>query len=670
LIFKEWRFSSIVIVDERKERMPIRRSVNIDAPLLTDYCRLPTDVILAHFERSEYMTKRWFWLGFAVLAVITSAFYAAAAKTEFFKIEELQPGMKGIGKTCFHGAKPEEFQVEILGVLRGVNPGASAVLAKFSGGLLDKIGIFEGMSGSPVYIDGKLLGAVAFSYSFAKEAIGGITPITQMVEAFSETGDPSSEIKIIANKSPIWNYRMPVSSSASKPRDLSVLASDIRQQSFSTSFDGHALIPIATPLSMGGFHSKTLKVFAPQFRAMGMSALQGIGAGSQGKAVSAGEFSGMPFEPGSNIVVSLVRGDLDVSAGGTVTYVEGNRLYAFGHSLLELGFTELPMQRANAITVFPSLESSFKILEPGEVVGAIRQDRGMGIYGIIGEKPRMAPIQVRLTTSRGIKKVFKYDVARDPFLTPVLVNLAVYNTIVSSERAQGAITLKVKGTINVKDESPVEVYNCFSSDSDAPALASRSIAVPVNYLMSAGYSNLDLQNIDLEISVQEKDLTAVLDSVRLDRSEIKAGESVDVEISWNKTNGEIIREIYPVKIPENASPGALTMLVADGESLMSLDEQEEGENLVPRDLSQLIRFINNLRKNDHLYVRFFRQEPGAVVKGEGLPGLPPSILSILKSDRKAGAIIPIRTSTLMEYELPATDYLVSGAKALKLLVKP
>jgi hypothetical protein len=615
------------------------------------------------------MTKRWFWLGLAVLAMITPAFYAAAAKTEFFKIEELQPGMKGIGKTCVHGSKPEEFQVEILGVLRGVNPGANAVLAKFSGGLLDKIGIFEGMSGSPVYINGKLLGAVAFSYSFAKEAIGGITPITQMVEAFSETGDPSSEIKIIANKSPIRDYRRPLSSSASKPIDLPVLANDMRQQSPSTSFDGHALIPIATPLSMGGFHSKTLKIFAPQFRAMGMSTLQGIGGGGQGKAAQvSGEAS--PFEPGSNIVVSLVRGDLDVSAGGTVTYVDGNRLYAFGHSLLELGFTELPMQRANAITVFPSLESSFKILEPGEVAGAIRQDRGMGIYGIIGEKPRMAPIQVRLTTSRGIKKIFKYEVARDPFLTPVLVNLAIYNTIVSSERAQGAITLKVKGTINVKDELPIEVDNCFSSDSDASALASRSIAVPVNYLMSAGYSNLDLQSIDLEISVQEKDLSAVLDSVRLDRAEIKAGESVDVEISWNKANGEIIRENYPVKIPENASPGALTMLVADGASLMLLDEQEEGENLVPRDLSQLIRFINNLRKNNHLYVRFFRQEPGAVVKGEGLPGLPPSILSILKSDRKVGAIIPIRTSTLMEYEMPAIDYLVSGAKALKLLVKP
>jgi hypothetical protein len=620
------------------------------------------------------MIRRRLWLGLPMLTILTlaaPAFITASAKTEFFKVEDLKPGMKGIGKTCFHGTQPEEFQVEILGVLHGVKPGSNAVLAKFSGGLLDKAGIFEGMSGSPVYIDGKLLGAVAFTYSFAKEAIGGITPITQMVEAFREVGSSPSEINIIANKNSLRNYRLPLPARANRPASSPAPATELLPQSFSTSLDGHALIPIATPLSMGGFHSSTLKAFTPQFRALGLSLLQGIGGiGQRTTAQASGESAGAPFEPGSNIVVALVHGDLEVSAGGTVTYVDGNRLYAFGHNLFELGFTELPMQKARAITVFPSLDSSFKILEPEEIAGTIRQDRGMGIYGIIGEKPRMTPVQIQMSTSRGAKKVFKYDVARDSVLTPALVNLVVYNTLVSSERARGVSTLRVKGTINVKGESAVEIENRFSSDSAAPDAASKSIAVPVSYLMSAGYSNLDIQGIDLEISVQEKDLSSVLDSVRLSRAEVKAGESMDVEISSMKANGEIIRETYPVKIPENASPGYLTMLVADGASLMSLDEQEEGESLIPRDLTQLIRFLNNLRKNDHLYVRFFRQEPGAVVKGEGLPGLPPSILAMLKSDRKAGALTPIRTSTLMEYELQATDYVVEGAKALRLLVKP
>ena len=608
------------------------------------------------------MAKRSFWLVFAALALGAPSLWTVFARMEFFKIEDLQPGMKGIGKTCYQGTRLEEFQVEILGVLKGVTPGANAVLARFSGGLLDKTGIFEGMSGSPVFVDGKLLGAVAYSYPFAKEAIGGITPITQMVDAFSQTIAPP--VKGVLSESRLWNYRLPLPASLKRPAELPILASDTAQQPILAAFGGHSLIPIATPVSMGGFRSETLKLFAPQFRAMGLSLLQG--AGSKG----AGEHDNPALEPGSNIVVSLVRGDLDVSAGGTVTYVDGNQVYAFGHDMLELGFTELPMHKARAITVFPSLQSSFKILETGEMAGTIRQDRGMGIYGIAGEHPRMVPLAIHLTTSRGVKRDLKYELARDSFLTPLLVNLTVYNTIISSERALGFVTVGLKGKITIKDEQAVEVDNRFSSESNAPSSASLSIAVPVNYLMTAGYRNLDLQSIDLEISTQEKDQAAMLDSIRLVRTEVKAGESLEVEISCEKANGDVIQKTYPVKIPENASPGPLTMLVADGATLMALDEKEEGGDIIPRDLTQLIKFINNLRKNDRLYVRFFRQEPGAVVKGEGLPGLPPSILSLLKSERRAGAISPIQTSTLMEYELPAAEYMVTGSKTLKLTVKP
>jgi hypothetical protein len=188
--------------------------------------------------------------------------------------------------------------------------------------------------------------------------------------------------------------------------------------------------------------------------------------------------------------------------------------------------------------------------------------------------------------------------------------------------------------------------------------------------MAGGYQNLDLQKIEVDISVQERDRAALLDSIRFERTEVRAGESIDLEVSFKKADGEVIQDTYPVKIPVNASPGALTLLVADGSSLMALDEKEEGELVIPRDLSQLIKFINNLRRNDRLYARFFRQEPGVVIKGEGLPGLPPSVLSILKSERKVGAVASIRTSTLMEYEMPDFEYVVSGAKSIRLLVKP
>jgi hypothetical protein len=615
------------------------------------------------------MKRCIFWLA-AFMIAITPSFSGGMTSAEFFNVEDLRPGMKGVGMTCFHGSDPEEFQVEILGVLRGISPGANAVLARFSGGLIDEVGIFEGMSGSPVYIDGKLLGAVAFSYSFAKEAIGGITPIHHMVDEFEERGSAFSEGSIRFQKSRLWNYRLPLPAFGDGSIELPDITGGTGRQQAQSGFDGGALVPITTPLNLGGFHDETLRKFSPQFRAMGMSLLQGAGGANPVPASGTSSSGGEPFVPGSNIAVSLITGDLEVSAGGTVTHIDGNRLYAFGHNLFDLGYTELPMHTAKAIAIFPRLESSFKIMEVGEQAGTIRQDRDMGIYGIIGQRPRMLPLQINMLTSRGQRKVFNYELARDSLLTPLLVNVTIYNTIISSERTQGAVTLNVRGTINVRNEQPVEVLNRFS-DTDAPSRASLSVAAPVNYLMTPGYRNLDLENIVLDIVAQENDQVAMLDSIRLDRSEVRAGEMVEVEITYKKANGESAQVSYPVNIPPNASPGALTMLIADGSTIMSHDDREvSGQPLIPRDASQLISLINNLRKNHHLYLRFYRQEPGVVVRGEGMPGLPPSILSVLQSDRKAGALSTINTSVIMEYELPETEYLVVGARSIRLRVNP
>ncbi len=612
------------------------------------------------------MGRRLFGLTLAVMVFNLLAPCGAWSKVEFFNLEDLRPGMRGIGKTCWQGTRPEEFQVEILGVLHGVTPGASVVLARLSGGMIDKTGVFEGMSGSPVFIDGKLLGAVAYSFSYAKEAICGISPITQMIRAF-EQDESLPGTKVIFKSAAFEDSWLHLTELASSRKGLTVTAADIGQQPLLAAYGGHSLVPIATPVSAAGFDSQTLKVFAPKLRTLGLSILQGIGGAGSG---APSDFDDSPLEPGSNIVIPLVRGDLDVSAGGTVTFVDGNKLYAFGHSLLNLGFTELPMHKGRAIIVFPSLENSFKILETGPPAGAIRQDRGAGVFGIVGETVRMVPLTVSLTTSRGIKRQLRYELARDVFLTPLLVNLTVYNTIIASERAVGFATVRVKGKIQIKNEEPVVIDNRFSSNSNAPSDASLSVAIPVNYLMSAGYKNLELEKIELEITAQEVDQAAVLDSIRVNKTEVKAGEPLELEIAYKKASGELLRDIYPVRIPANASPGPLAMLVADGTTLMSIDDREEGETLIPRDLSQLIRFINNLRKTDRLYVRFFRREPGVGLKGEGLPGLPPSVLSILRSERKDGAWTPIRTSTLSEHELPASEHMITGWKTLTLQVKP
>jgi hypothetical protein len=255
-------------------------------------------------------------------------------------------------------------------------------------------------------------------------------------------------------------------------------------------------------------------------------------------------------------------------------------------------------------------------------------------------------------------------------LTPVLLNMTVYNTITASERAQGGATIGVTGKIGIGNRPEVRVAGRFSSRSEAVQNAALSVAVPVNYLMEAGYPDLDLERIDLEISVLEKDRSARLDSIRVDRREVRAGDSVELMMTAQRPDGEILREVRTVRIPATASPGPLTLTLADGSALTTLEQQQEGGALTPRDLGQLIGFLNRMRRNDRLYLRFSRREPGVVMRGEGMPGLPPSILSVLQSERKSGALTAIRTSTIAEYELPASDDVIAGSRSVAIEIKP
>lgn len=604
----------------------------------------------------------------AVVAFLLLAHSGAQGQTGLYRVADLKPGMKGVGRTCFRGSVPEEFQVEILGVMRGVGPGTSAVLARLSGGSLEHTGVFEGMSGSPVYIDNRLLGAVAFSFPFAKEAVAGITPIEQMIEAFVEAPAlPTEGPKVILKKSALWRHLRP-QQAYGDPGDSFLAPLMERLASAAFAAGGAGLAPIATPIYFTGFSSETLRPFESRFRSMGLSVFQG--AGAIGRPGTDQKTDGKALEPGSAIVIPLVRGDLDISAGGTVTHIDGDKLYAFGHPLFNLGFSDLPIHKARTITVLPSLQSSFVALEASDHVGALKQDRGAGIFGILGQTAAMVPMRVQMTTSRGVKKTLHYEIARDRFLMPLVVNLTLFETIVASERAAGVSTLSVQGRIKIKGEEPVEIENRFSSNSNSPVFASLSIALPINFLLTSGFKNLDFEDIDVRIQALEDDRAALLDSLRVDRTELRGGEILNLTVVCEKADAQTAEDVYPIRIPREIAPGQAFLLVADGSTIMEMDAREQGDELIPRNLTQLIRFINNIRKNDRLYVRLFRREAGAVVKGEGLPALPPSILSILRSERNAGSMSPIQTSPLLEYELPASDYVVSGSKLLALTIRP
>lgn len=607
-------------------------------------------------------------LCFLVLAGSVSAQKTVALTNgpQLFALEDIRPGMKGTAKTVFSGTEAEEFGVEVLGVLPGFpGPRQSAIIARLSGSNVDKTGVFAGMSGSPVFIDGKLVGAIAFSFPFSKEPIAGITPIKQMIDLFNKGSEndnkpkeprPVSFSQLAATE---WKPNLP------KPAVSSVsLFAPVSAGSPLMPLLGQQMTPIATPLVFSGISQETLAMFSPQLMASGM--LPVSGAGGSAAITPLAPVDGNTFPSGSSISVQLVRGDYSLAAAGTVTLRDGDRIYAFGHPFLSLGSSDMPMSECSVVTVVPNVNNSFKLAVPGQMVGSISQDRASGIFGLLKQVPKMIPVKVNLHTSRDRTESYSYEIANDTFLTPLLLNITVFNTITSSERALGDSTLSVKGEIKVKGQETIQIDRRFSANNSA-IMAAGSIAAPVNSLLTSGFDNVQLDGITLDISSSDTKYAATLERVALDRTEVRRGDNIEVQAYVRTESGKQFVQRITVQIPADAPPGQLLVFVGDGGALQ---EGSPAKSFVPRDLGQLVRAINTVKKSDRLYVKLFRITNGAVIGTNELPSLPPSVVATLNSERTAGGYTPTVLSPVSEMELPPAEFVISGQQLIAIEVIP
>ena len=570
--------------------------------------------------------------------------------------------MKGVARTVFSGSDTQEFGVEILGVLPGFpGPRQSAIIAKLSGPLVDRTGVFAGMSGSPVYIDGKIVGAIAFSFPFAKEPIAGITPIKQMIDLFN---------KGTQNESPKPKEPRPVSFAQLAATDWkpelpkpaiagASLIAPVSAGSPLLPLLGQQMTPIATPLVFSGITQESLSMFAPQLMANGLLPVSGVGGAAAITPLA--ESNANTFPPGSSITVQLVRGDYSLAAAGTVTMRDGDRIYAFGHPFLSLGASDMPMSESSVVTVIPNANNSFKLAVPGRMVGSISQDRASGIYGLLGHSPKMIPVKVNLHTSRDRTETYSYEIANDSFLTPLLLNITLFNTITSSERTLGDSTISVEGEIRVKGQDAIKIDRRFSSANNSALQAAGSIAAPVGTLLTSGFDDVQLDGITLDISSAETKYAGTLERITLDRTEVQRGEKVEVQAYVRTESGKQFVQRIPLKIPEDAALGQLLVFVGDGGALQ---EGSAAKAFVPTDLSQLVRAINTTKKTDRLYVKLFRITNGAVIGTSELPNLPPSVVATLNSDRTSGGYTPTVLSPVFEMELPPAEFVISGQQLI------
>jgi len=586
------------------------------------------------------------------------------ASTALFSLEEVKPGLKGVARTVFAGSEPQEFTLEILGVLPGfTGPRQSTIIAKLSGPGVDRTGVFAGMSGSPVFIDDRLVGAIAYSFPFSKEPICGITPIKQMIEIFEQGNKPkgANEPRAVSFSqlaSAEWKPSLPRQSFQSSPLIASVAAGSPLAQLM-----GQQIQEIATPVVFSGISQQSLSMFSSELSKSGLLPVSGVGASSPMTPLES--FDEKTLTPGASVSVQLVRGDYSIAASGTVTFRDGERIYAFGHPFLSLGNADMPMTESSVVTVIPNAFNSFKLAVPGRMVGSISQDRATGIFGQLGHASRMIPVKLNLHTSRDRVEQFSYEVISDEFLTPLLLNLTVFNSIAARERSVGEATVSIDGSITMEGQEPIKLQRRFSA-ANAAVMAAGAIAAPVGALMSSGFDNVNISGIVLDITSSEDKRSATLERISLDATDVVRGENIEVRLTCARISGKQFVERIPVQIPADAPAGQLMIMVGDG---ATLQETASSRPFVPRDLGQLVGAINKIKKNDRLYVRLLRPAPGVVIGTSELPNLPPSVVATLNSERTSGGYTQIALSQLYERELSPADFVITGQQAISVTVK-
>jgi hypothetical protein len=572
--------------------------------------------------------------------------------------------MTGKARTVFRGSEPEEFNVEILGIVPGaIGPKQDLIVGRLSGGGADRTSVFAGMSGSPVYIDGKLVGAISYSFPFSKEPICGITPIEQMIAIFEKkegskmTASEPKSISFAELASTDWASQFP-----KNPASSSGLLAGVSNNSLLMSVAGQSFQPIATPMTFSGFSQQTLDEFTPQLLQAGLIPVSAVGGSAPMSPMKKADAT--TLLGGDSVSMQLTRGDYSLAAAGTVTWRDGEKVYAFGHPFLSLGTSDLPMSESHVVAVVPSVNNSFKLSVPDSMVGTMTQDRATGVFGKLGQSPKMIPVRINVTSSRGQTDVINFEVAKDDFLTPLLLNIAIFNTAVAQERTVGDATVQIVGEIGIKNQQPIKIDRRFAGG-QATQFAAASVAGPVAALMKSRFDDLELSGITLNLTSSDGSKTAVLDRMSIDRTQVKAGDTVEVQAFARTNSGKIFVQRIPVTIPAGTPAGLFSITVADGKEIQ---QNSAIQHFVPRDLADLVSTINKLKLADRLYLQTFRTSNGAIIGSSEMPNLPPSVLATLNNDRTAGGIKPAVQTIVNELALPPAEFLISGEQTLTIEV--
>lgn len=535
------------------------------------------------------------------------------ASTTFFPLEDIHRGLHGVAYTVFEGTRPEPMGVEILGLLHNaIGPGEDMILARLEGAKPEYSGVVAGMSGSPVYIDGKLVGALAYRIGmFSKEPICGITPIKQMLENRTQ----SAELKALAGAPQAIEFE----------HNAEAAKTD-------TESSGEAVRPIEAPLVFSGFSPEALALWKAHTPAMGLTPVAGIGGveGGGGLSRMAPVADQHTIEPGSAVSAVLVRGDLEIAATCTVTYVDPTQLLACGHPITQYGPVSFPMTKADVVATLPSPYNAFKIINTAEMIGAFTEDRQTAIRGQFGLSARMIPLTIHVDQSGEPQHTLHLEVVDQEQLTPSAVLVSVYQGLMESNAYTAETTYRVRGEVAIKGYPALQVDDMVAPSDAAPANLAAALVVGERFAKLYGNAarHTPVEGIEINIEALTGRRSIQLESAQLEKNEVRGGETVSIEAAVRPWRGEVKNIRIPVTLPATLPQGEVRLLVSSGDAIDRLMQPSTGS--AAQDVAATIASLNHLHESNRLYVTLLAPDAQAAMDGHTLTSLPLSVANALE----------------------------------------
>jgi len=600
--------------------------------------------------------RRLFVAALAVLILASLAPLRATDNPEIFPLSQVKPGLKGVAYTIFEGDQIEKMDLVVIGILHNaIGPKQDVILVQLIGEKVERTGVVAGMSGSPVYFDGKLAGALSLKLGmFTKDAIGGVTPIENMLDVEKSSAAPAAASAGAPSGSMTSTTLAPFGARVPIPENF------IRQTSAGA---GQFLVPIETPLISSGLYPETLAQFSKDFSAWGMSAMAG--------GTSPPSPDDAKLQPGDMVGIDLIRGDLTISPGCTVTTVVGDRILACGHPIFGLGSVAMPLTRGHVLTTLSSSLASTKIMSDGGTIGTLTQDRLPAVMGKLGAGPPMIPMEVELLTPAA-KKDFHFEVIENPQLTPLLVTIATFNGLVANPAYGEGFTLRLSGTITLKDHTPVRLENLFAPI-DAPMATGIGLALSVLRSFARIYSNPyelpQVEKINLRVTALSQRRLAMIDNAWIEKNEVSPGETVAVKVLLRPYRGAPFIQEIPITIPAQSARGTLQLVVSDADTLnRTVQSLGIASQAQLSGLEELIKLINRERQNDRLYATLFQPTPTLLIEDKEMPNAPISEINVLDQRQNPGGARLLHQSKAGEWSVEMHQ-VIAGDHTLTITVK-